>query len=148
MRIKVWEPFRSFRPSYGEFDRWFDEVANAYSAVKAPANGTWNPSVDVYETEDSYVLKAELPGVNKEDIKIDINNNTLTLKGEKKLEQKTEKDNYVRIERRYGSFMRTFALSDKVDSGNIKAGYKDGVLEITLPKKEEAKPKEIKVEVN
>ncbi|MEW6146091.1 MAG: Hsp20/alpha crystallin family protein [Thermodesulfobacteriota bacterium] len=148
MRIKVWEPFRSFRPVYGDFDKWFDEVASAHSPVKAPANGTWHPYVDVYETEGGYVLKAELPGVNKEDIKIDVSNSTLTLKGEKKFEEKTEKDKYVRIERSYGSFTRTFALSDKVDSENIKAAYKDGVLEITLPKKEEAKPKEIKVEVN
>jgi len=148
MRIKVWEPFRSFRPVYGEFDKWFDEAANAYSPVKAQANGTWHPNVDVFETEGGYVLKAELPGVNKEDIKIDVSNNTLTIKGEKKFEERTEKDKYVRIERSYGSFTRTFALSDKVDSENIKAAYKDGVLEITLPKKEEAKPKEIKVEVN
>jgi HSP20 family protein len=148
MRIKVWEPFRSFRPVYGEFDKWFDEIANAYSPVSAATDGTWHPNVDVYETEGSYVLKAELPGVNKEDIKIDISNKTLTLKGEKKFEEKTEKDKYVRIERSYGSFTRTFALSDKVDTENIKAAYRDGVLEITLPKKEEAKPKEIKVEVN
>jgi HSP20 family protein len=144
MRIKVWEPFRSFRPFYGDFDKWFDEAADANS----PANGTWHPAVDVYETEGSYVLKAELPGVSKEDIKIDVNNNALTIKGEKKFEEKTEKDNYMRVERRYGSFTRTFALSDKVDSGNIKAAFKDGVLEVTLPKKEEAKPKEIKVEIN
>jgi HSP20 family protein len=144
MRIKVWEPFRSFRPFYGDFDKWFDEVADANS----PANGTWHPAVDVYETEGSYVLKAELPGVSKEDIKIDVNNNALTIKGEKKFEEKKEKDNYMRVERRYGSFTRTFALSDKVDSGNIKAAFKDGVLEVTLPKKEEAKPKEIKVEIN
>ena len=142
MRIKVREPFRSFRPFYGDFDKWFDQVANS------PAAGTWQPAVDVYETEDSYVLKADLPGVNKEDIKIDVNNNALTIKGEKKLEEKTEKDNYMRVERSYGSFTRTFTLSDKVDSGNIKAAYKDGVLELTLPKKEEAKPKEIKVEIN
>jgi len=148
MRIKVWEPFRSFRPFYGDLDKWFDEVENAGSPAAGPANGTWHPAVDVYETEGGYVLKAELPGVGKEDIKIDVNNNALTIKGEKKFEEKTEKENYMRIERSYGSFTRTFALSDKVDSGNIKAAFKDGVLEITLPKKEEAKPKEIKVEIN
>lgn len=148
MRIKVLEPFRGLRPFYGDFDKWFDEIANANSPVRGPANGTWHPNVDVYETEGGYVLKAELPGVNKEDIKIDVNNNTLTLKGEKKFEERTEKDKYIRVERTYGSFTRTFTLSDKVDSENIKAAYKDGVLEITLPKKEEAKPKEIKVEVN
>ena len=144
MRIKVWEPFRTVRPFYGDFDKWFDHVSNSGS----PEAGTWHPAVDVYETEDSYVLKADLPGVSKEDIKIDVNNNALTIKGEKKFEEKTEKENYMRVERSYGSFTRTFTLSEKVDSGNIKAAYKDGVLEVTLPKKEEAKPKEIKVEIN
>ncbi|MFI5322354.1 MAG: Hsp20/alpha crystallin family protein [Thermodesulfobacteriota bacterium] len=138
MRVQVWEPFRSFRPFYKDFD----------NANTSAINGTWHPSVDVYEKENGYVLKAELPGVNKEDIKLDITNKTLTLKGEKKFEEKNEKENYVRIERSYGSFTRTFALPDKVETENIKATYKEGVLEITLPKKEEAKPKEIKVEVN
>ena len=143
MRVKVWEPFRSFKPFYGDFGSWFDEAAE-----NTAGDGHWHPSVDVYETDDSYVLKADLPGVTKEDIKIDINKNTLTIKGEKKSEEKVEKENYVRVERSYGSFSRSFSLSDKVNTENIKANYKDGVLEITLPKKEEVKPKEIKVEVN
>ena len=142
MRLKVWEPFRSFRPFYGELDRWFDEGPGT------PEEGAWRPNVDVYETENSYVLKADIPGIRKEDIKIDVNDNTLTFKGEKKHEEKTEKDNYVRVERSYGSFTRSFTLSENVDTENIKAGYKDGVLEITLAKKEEAKPKEINIEVN
>ena len=137
MRLRVWEPFRRVAPFYADFDKLANE-----------AEGTWHPSVDISENENAFVLKAELPGVNREDINIDINNETLTLKGEKKFEEKTEKENYVRVERSYGSFSRTFALSDKVDTENVKASYKDGVLEVTLPKKEEAKPKEIKVEVN
>ncbi|MEZ4548454.1 MAG: Hsp20/alpha crystallin family protein [Thermodesulfobacteriota bacterium] len=137
MRLRVWEPFRRVAPFYADFDKLANE-----------AEGTWHPSVDISENENAFVLKAELPGVNREDINIDINNKTLTLKGEKKFEEKTEKENYVRVERSYGSFSRTFALSDKVDTENVKASYKDGVLEVTLPKKEEAKPKEIKVEVN
>jgi HSP20 family protein len=137
MRLRVWEPFRRVAPFYADFDRWASE-----------AEGTWHPSVDISENENAYVLKAELPGVKREDINIDINNKTLTLKGEKKFEEKTEKENHVRVERSYGSFSRTFALSDKVDTENVKASYKDGVLEITLPKKEEAKPREVKVEVN
>lgn len=137
MRLRVWEPFRRVAPFYADFDKLANE-----------AEGTWHPSVDISENDNAFVLKAELPGVNREDINIDINNKTLTLKGEKKFEEKTEKENYVRVERSYGSFSRTFALSDKVDTENVKASYKDGVLEVTLPKKEEAKPKEIKVEVN
>ena len=142
MRLKVWEPLRSFKPFYGDLDRWFDDVPGK------PDERIWHPNVDVYETEDSYVLKADLPGVNKKDIKIDVNDNTLTFKGERKFEEKTEKDNYVRVERSYGSFTKSFTLSDNVDTENIKASYKDGVLEITLAKKEEAKPKEIDIEVN
>jgi len=142
MRLKVWEPFRSFKPFYGDFERAFNESGAASD------ERSWRPNVDVYETDGSYVLKADLPGMKKEDIKIDVNDNTLTFTGEKKLEEKTEKDNYVRVERSYGSFTRSFTLSDNVDPENIKASYKDGVLEITLAKKEEAKPKEINVEIN
>ena len=142
MRLKVWEPFRSFKPFYGDFERGFNESGAASD------ERSWRPNVDVYETDGSYVLKADLPGMKKEDIKIDVNDNTLTFTGEKKLEEKTEKDNYVRVERSYGSFTRSFTLSDNVDHENIKASYKDGVLEITLAKKEEAKPKEINVEIN
>lgn len=137
MRLRVWEPFRRVAPFYADFDKWANE-----------AEGIWHPSVDISENENAFVLKAELPGVKREDISIDINNKTLTLKGEKKFEEKTEKENYVRVERSYGSFSRTFALSDKVDTENVKATYKDGVLEVILPKKEEAKPREVKVEVN
>ena len=142
MRLKLWEPFRSFRPAYGDFESWFDNTDGS------EAERRWRPSVDVYENEGGYVLKADLPGMKKEDIKIDVNDGTLTIKGEKKLEEKTEKDNYVRVERSFGSFMRSFTLTDDVDTENIEAAYKDGVLEITLTKKEEAKPKEIQVQVN
>ena len=89
-----------------------------------------------------------MPGINKEDIHIDIKDNTLTIKGDKKFEDKVSKDNYMRVERKYGTFSRSFALSENVDPEGIKANYKDGVLEVTLPKKEEAKPKQIDVEVN
>ena len=142
MRLKLWEPHRRFNPFYGNLERWFDD------APGRPEERAWHPDVDVYETEGSYVLKADLPGMNKEDIKIDVNDNTLTFKGEKKLEEKTEKDSYVRVERSYGAFTRSFTLSDNVDAENIQASYTNGVLEITLAKKEEAKPKEINIEVN
>lgn len=142
MRLKLWEPFRSFGPNFRDFDRWFDETHGD------AGERHWRPSVDVFENEGGYVLKADLPGMNKEDIKIDVNDGTLTIKGEKKLEEKNEKDNYVRVERSYGSFTRSFTLTEDVDTENIQAAYKDGVLEITLTKKEEAKPKEIQVQVN
>ena len=142
MRLKVWEPFRSFKPFYGDFERWFD------GAPETDGERRWRPDVDVYEHEGSYMLKADLPGMKKEDINIDVNDGVLTINGEKKLEEKTENDNYVRVERSYGSFSRSFTLTDNVDTENIQAAYKDGVLEITLAKKEEAKPKEINIEVN
>lgn len=142
MRLKLWEPFRSFRPVNSDFESWIDR------ADVSEGERRWRPNVDVYENEGGYVLKADLPGMNKEDIKIDVNDGTLTIKGEKKLEEKTESENYVRVERSYGNFMRSFTLTDDVDTENIEAAYKDGVLEITLTKKEEAKPKEIQVQVN
>ncbi|MCK5391984.1 MAG: Hsp20/alpha crystallin family protein [Deltaproteobacteria bacterium] len=148
MRLKVWEPFREFKPFYRDVDRLINEFGRGHQLTEGPEKETWSPKVDIYETEGSYVLNAELPGLKKEEIKIDLNDNTLTLKGERKFEEKVEKENYVRIESSYGSFARSFVLSDKVNGENITANYKDGVLEVTLPKKEEAKPKEIKVEIN
>ena len=148
MRLKVWEPRRSFHPFYNNFDRFFNEFGWGEHQTEGQESASWTPKVDVYQTDDSYVLKAELPGLSKEEINIDVNDNTLTLKGEKKLEEKVEKENYVRVERTYGSFSRSFNLSDDVDTEHITANYKDGVLELTLPKKEESKPKEIKVEIN
>lgn len=148
MRLKVWEPNRGFRPFHRDFDRFLTDFGWGLQPAEGLDEGTWAPKVDIYETDNAYVLNAELPGLTKEEINIDINNNTLTLKGEKKFEEKVEKDNYVRVERSYGTFQRSFALSEDVNAEAITANYKDGVLEVTLPKKEEAKPKEIKVEIN
>lgn len=142
MRLKVLEPFRGFKPFYADFNCCFNGVE------ESSRNSPWQPSVDVCETDTGFVLKADLPGLNKEDITIDINNDVLTLKGEKRFEDQAKKDGYVRVERRYGSFSRTFSLSDNVDTDNVTANYKDGVLEITLPKQEEVKPKEIQIQVN
>ena len=148
MRLKVWEPHRSFRPFQNNVDRFFNEFGWGLQPAEGLDDTTWTPKVDIYETESSYVLNAELPGLTKEEINIDINDNTLTLKGEKKFEEKVQKDSYVRVERSYGDFARSFILSDDVNTEGITANYKEGVLELTLPKKEEAKPKEIKVEIN
>ncbi|HEX3037252.1 MAG TPA: Hsp20/alpha crystallin family protein, partial [Thermodesulfobacteriota bacterium] len=112
---------------------------------KEPQAGSWVPAADIYETESGYVVKADFPGVKKENIQIDVHDGTLTLKAEKKFEEKESKDNYLRVERAYGSFVRSFRLPKNVDAEKIEAEYKDGVLEVTLPKKEEAKPKKIQV---
>lgn len=107
---------------------------------------TWVPPVDIYETEDhEVVLKAELPEMKREDISVTFENNTLTLKGERKFEQEARKDNYHRVERSYGGFTRSFTLPATVDASRISASYKDGVLTIRLPQREEARPKQIAV---
>ncbi len=107
----------------------------------------WSPAVDIAEQNDAYVVTVELPGVEKDDIKVTLENNMLTIRGEKKMEKKINKDDYHRIERCYGSFNRSFTLPTTVKSDKIDATYKDGVLTITLPKAEEAKAKQIDVKV-
>jgi HSP20 family protein len=148
--LSVWEPYKGLNLFGETFHRMFDDTAKALSGfgIEDLGAGTWAPRVDIYETEDSYVVSADLPGIQKEDIGIDIKDNTLTIRGEKKFEEKSAKDNYVRVERKYGQFVRSFSLSDDVDKGKIKANYKDGVLEIKIPKRQEVAAKQIKVEVN
>jgi len=148
MRLKVWEPFGGFRPFHRDFDKFLGDFGLRPEASEDLNAQSWAPKVDVYQTDDNYVLNAELPGLSKEEISIDVNDNTLTIKGEKKFEEKVEKDNYIRVERSYGAFTRSFVLSDEANSEDITANYKDGVLEVTIPKKEESKPKEIKVDIN
>jgi HSP20 family protein len=111
-------------------------------------NQAWVPAVDIYETDShEVVIKAELPDVKKEDIGVTVENNVLTLTGERKQEQSTKREQFQRIERRFGSFSRSFTLPTSVDAGQIAASYKDGVLTIRLPRREEAKPKQISVNV-
>ena len=107
----------------------------------------WAPAVDIYETENELVVKADLPDVNPQDLDIRVENNILTIRGERKFESKVNEDNYLRIERAYGSFSRSFSLTNSVKSEAIQAGYHNGVLTLRLPKREEAKPKQIKVNV-
>jgi HSP20 family protein len=108
---------------------------------------TWAPAVDIFETENELVVKADLPDVNEKDIDVRVENNTLTVRGERKFEEKTEKENYLRVERTYGSFSRSFSLPNTVNNEAIKADYKNGVLTVTLPKRAESKPKQVKVNV-
>lgn len=108
---------------------------------------TWAPSCDVYETENEIVVKADLPEVRKEDIKVSLDNNVLTIRGERKFEEDTMKENYHRVERRYGEFMRSFTLPTFADPTRITADYKDGALRVTIAKREETKPKTVEVKV-
>jgi HSP20 family protein len=107
----------------------------------------WAPAVDIYETDKEIVLKAELPEMQEKDISIKVEDNVLSVSGERKMEKEVKEENYHRIERSYGSFSRSFTLPQTVDRDTIKASYKDGVLKVTLPKKEEVKPKQIKIDV-
>jgi len=107
----------------------------------------WAPAVDIYETENELVIKADLPDVNPQNLDIRVENNILTIRGERKFESKVNEDNYLRIERAYGSFSRSFSLANSVKTDAIKADYQNGVLTLSLPKREEAKPKQIKVTV-
>src|SRR5258708_26559284 len=108
----------------------------------------WAPAVDIYETENELVVKADLPDVNPQDLDIRVENNILTIRGERKFDSKAHEDNYLRIERAYGSFSRSFSLANSVKSESIQADSHNGVLTLSLPKREEAKPKQIKVSVN
>ena len=109
---------------------------------------TWAPAVDIYETENELVVKADLPDVQDKDIDVRVENNTLTIRGERKFEKDVTEDNYLRIERSYGSFMRSFSLPNTVSSENIRADYRNGVLTLHMAKREESKPKQIKISVS
>ncbi|MDD5542241.1 MAG: Hsp20/alpha crystallin family protein [Acidobacteriia bacterium] len=149
MAIVRWEPFRDLMSLQERMNRMFDEsVGHVRGANEALDSGAWSPAVDIYETEQAIVLKAELPEINQKDIDIRIENNTLTLRGERKFERETKEENYHRVERSYGAFCRTFTLPSTVDQDKVKAEYKDGILKVTLPKREDSKPKQIKVGVN
>jgi HSP20 family protein len=108
---------------------------------------TWAPAVDIYEGENELVVKADLPDVKPENLDIRVENNILTIRGERKFEKRADEKNYLRVERAYGSFARSFSLANTVNTEAIKADYKDGVLTLSIPKREEAKPKQIKVNV-
>ena len=109
--------------------------------------GTWTPSVDIYEVDGALVLKADLPEMRREDIDVTVENNTLTIRGERKHDHEIKQENFHRVERAYGTFVRQFSLPQTVDSAKIAAEYKDGVLSVKLPVREEAKPRTVKVEV-
>jgi len=133
--------------SQREFDRLFREAFSPAAAEGELSTRTWAPPVDIFENGDNLVLKAEVPGINPDDVEIRVEDNTLYLKGERKFEKEVKEQNYHRVERSYGAFTRTFSLPNSVDADKVTANYKDGVLTLTMPKKEEAKPKTIKINV-
>jgi len=144
--LRTWDP----ADELAGFRRLFDGplVSSPQSCVcTTPAGTEWSPLVDVVETKEQTLLKVEIPGVKPADFAISIENDTLTVKGERRQEVEATEEGYTRMERAYGTFQRSMILPPTVDADKVKATYRDGVLEIQLPKKEEAKPKSIQVEV-
>jgi HSP20 family protein len=148
MAILRWEPFRDMMTTQREFDRLFKEAFTPLFGEAELSTRTWAPPVDIYETENDIVLKAELPGVDPKDVEVRVEDSTLYLKGERKFEKEVKDENYHRVERSYGSFARSFSLPNSINAEKVKAEYKDGLLMLTLPKREEAKPRTIKIDVS
>lgn len=148
--LPVWQPYRGLNLFSKTFDKLFDDVPGSFfgSGNADPGGQVMAPRVDIYESEHGYTVSADLPGMQKRDVRIDIDGNTLTIRGERKYEQKSEEDSYVLVERKYGAYLRSFTLSEKVDKEKIKASYRDGVLEIQIPKRADAKTRQIKVDAN
>ena len=138
------DPFRELATLQDRFTSLFENFAETPGKEQLTA-GSFVPAVDVYEDEHNLVLKLEIPGVNEEDLNVSLENNLLTVSGERKFEKEEKEENFHRIERRYGSFMRTFRLPSTVDAEKVDAGYDKGLLKITIGKRAEAKPKQIKV---
>jgi HSP20 family protein len=140
MALAKWDPFREFNTLPARFGGLFGKEWDAPLSTRA-----WNPAVDVFENGNEVVFKAELPGMNAKDIEVNFENNVLTIKGERRFEKEAKEENYHRVEREYGNFSRSFTVPAPVDGEKIVAEYKDGVLKVVLPKREETKAKAIKV---
>jgi HSP20 family protein len=146
MAIIRWDPFRDMVTLREKMNRMFEDVFTGRSEEgKELAQNTWAPSVDIYENEIEVVLTAEVPGIEEKDIEIKIEDNTLSLKGERKFKTEMKEENYHRIERAYGSFYRAFTLPNSIDPENIRAEHENGVLKITMPKRQELKPRKVKI---
>src|SRR6266436_2442525 len=145
MSIVRYDPFRDLRTLQDEVNRLFSTSLTPSFGDEGIGRGAWNPSVDIYENKDQIVLEAELPGMNREDFELTIENNVVTLRGERRFEKKEDTDNYHRVERSYGSFLRSFTLPNTVTAEGANADYRNGVLRVTLPKREETKARRIEV---
>ncbi len=142
--LNRWEPFRG--TGLDQFNRVFNELFTRAGQQDSNLT-TWAPAVDIREDEHALVVKADLPDIDPKDLDIRVENNILTIRGERKFENRNNEGNYLRVERAYGAFARSFALANTVNSDAIKADYQNGVLTLSIPKREEAKPKQIKVNV-
>jgi HSP20 family protein len=148
MSIVRYDPFRDLRTLHEEVNRLFTGSIPRTFDEEGIARGAWSPSVDIYENKEQIVLEAELPGMNREDFELSVENNVITLRGERQFEKKDETDNYHRVERSYGSFTRSFTLPNTVSAEGANAEYRNGVLRVTLPKREETKARRIEIKTN
>ena len=148
MTIVKWDPFRNVAALQDRINRIFDESFSRTADLDDDISvSAWKPTVDIYETDEAIILKAELPGIKKEDVSVEVKDNVLTLKGERAEEKEIKEKNYYRKERAFGTFSRAFNLQHRIQPDKIKARFKDGVLKIEIPKPEEEKPKQITVKV-
>ena len=146
MAIIRWDPFRDMVTLREKMNRMFEDIFSQRSGEgKEMVTCSWAPAVDIFETEKELVLSAEIPGIDEKDIEIKVEDNTLSLKGERKFEKETKEENYHRLERSYGSFFRAFTLPNSIDPERIQAAHENGVLKITMPKREERQPRKVKI---
>lgn len=146
MQLSRWSP-RTESNALDFVDRFFQRAlgSSPYFEDESTLGSRWTPSTDIRETDDTYEVSAELPGMTKDDVNVTLENNVLTLSGERRFDDSTKKDDYHRIERRYGSFFRSFTLPNRVDTDKVKATFTDGVLHLSVPKTEEVKPRRIAI---
>ncbi len=145
MELVRWNPWREMVGTRNRAGRFFDEFFFQTDAGENAAAWNWNPVVDVYETDEHFVIKADLPGIEKDDLALDVKNGVLTLKGERSYDEEVKKENVHFRERAHGRFVRSFRLPEHVDTDKITADYTNGVLKIEIPKPETVKPKQITV---
>jgi HSP20 family protein len=148
MELVRWEPFDSFNRLHSRINELFDENVGRARALPSATAGVWLPPVDILESKEAYLIRAELPGMKKEDVHLEVNDGTLTVSGERKAEALSNGVESHRTERVHGRFSRSFYLPQTVQQDGIKATYRDGILEIHVPKAEEAKPRQIAISVN
>lgn len=145
--ISRWDTFRGLSSLQDQVNRLFEDTVSRGRTGDSDL-ATWAPAVDIYETDHELVVKADLPEVDEKDIDIRVENNTLTIRGERKFQRETSEDNYLRIERAYGNFTRSFSLPNTVNTEAIRAEYQNGVLTVHMAKREESKPKQIKISIS
>ena len=144
MVLMRWDPIRDLLGFQTEMNSLFDWNDSVFPGAP-PRDSSWTPSVDIHETEESFELSVELPGVRKEDVSLEVKDSILSIRGERRSEKEVAEKSVHRIERRYGEFTRAFKVPSNVDASRVKAAYKDGVLQVTLPKAEDARPRQIEI---